>query len=178
MRTRRQRKQADRVDERRDRAYVVRHLGSSLCSQRERRNAKSARPTKNISTTHKAALVRVIREGFAFISNASKIHCSSLRPFFKYFVHACGVRLVFLEHGPPGHCKSSILQRKIVDLSVRLSFVLFFLVSERSGFLSEPSALYCYLTVFSRRPEMGRCWLPGKVIVGIWREVQRGGDAE
>ena len=32
------------------------------------------------------------------------VHCSSARPF--YFVHACGVRVVFVDHGALGICKS------------------------------------------------------------------------
>ena len=58
-----------------------------------------------------------------------------------YFVHACGVRVVTLDHGPLGICKSSVCTWNRGPLCPLLSrFVLFFfLVSERSGRLPPPA---------------------------------------
>ena len=61
------------------------------------------------------------------------VHCSSPRPF--YFVHACGVRVVFVEHGVLAFASGQFAP-KTIQLSVRfihLRFVQFFLVSERCG---------------------------------------------
>ena len=56
-----------------------------------------------------ALAVCVMREGFAFISNLNKMHCSFSLSFLRmYFVDACGVRVVFLEHGALGIYKWSV----------------------------------------------------------------------
>ena len=87
----------------------------------------------------------VIHEGFAFSFGLnSKIqHCSVSPPFLYtwYSVHVCGVRVVILEHGALGICKSFSFAPKIVNLSVFFIPILlyFFLVSEGSGRRKPPA---------------------------------------
>ena len=52
------------------------------------------------------------------------------------YVHACGVRVVFLEHEALGICKSPVCTQNVgpsTTNTVNLSCVALFLVSERSG---------------------------------------------
>ena len=74
------------------------------------------------------------------------VHCSSLRPFC--FVHAWGVRVVFVDHEALGILQVASLHLKpwasLVDF-IHSHFVQFFLVSERGRrrkLPAERSALY------------------------------------
>ena len=75
------------------------------------KKSKSARPTRMYNHSQ-SSLAGVMLP----------VHCSSLRPF--YFVHACGVRIVFVDHGALGICKSPVCTLNHVPLCPRhpLSF--------------------------------------------------------
>ena len=99
----RQRKQADRVGE-------GQHMWSTygrLSSRNEQRNQKLP-GLQNYTWHNYSQSAGVTREGFASSFNLNKKtqHCSLSRPF--YLVHACGVRVVIVEHGALGSCKSSV----------------------------------------------------------------------
>ena len=70
------------------------------------KNPNSTRPTKLHDYSHSAD---VMREGFAFRFHLKKIqHCSFPPSFRMYFVHACSIQVVILEHGALGICKSTV----------------------------------------------------------------------
>ena len=62
-----------------------------------KRTKKSKSALQKYITTHEAAEIGVVREGLVFNYKPNQ-HCSFSPSFSMYFVHACGVRVVFL-HG-------------------------------------------------------------------------------
>ena len=91
--------------------HVVEHSHSSLCFQNGRRdqNLPSLQKTQPLLNHPQSSLAGVIRQEIPFISNLIKIrHWSSVL----YFVHACGVRVVFVDHGALGICKSLVCTYK------------------------------------------------------------------
>ena len=74
-----------------------------------------ARPTKIYVYKHSHSSLAGVRcaKDLSFISISTRYYTCSFRPFYEYlsgmyFVHACRVRVVFLEHGALGICKSSV----------------------------------------------------------------------
>ena len=70
-----------------------------------KRTKKSKSRQQFFSTIHKDPEVCVVREELDFISNLNKTTLFVLSFLFStiYLVHACGVRVVFLEHGDLGY---------------------------------------------------------------------------
>ena len=105
------------------------------------KKSKSAPPTKNTQPFTKQLIAGVMLP----------VHCSSLRLF--YFVHACGVRVVFVRQWKLLAFASRQFAPKTMDLSapfIQSRFAQFFLVSVRSGRRKPPedrSAFHVYMRV-------------------------------
>ena len=124
----RQRKEADRVSESQ---HVVENLQLTAFSKPAMKS-KSTRPKTNTTTSSWS----MVGEGFAFIwfQYDTALTLLSLSYRQMCMMHACGVEVVFLEHGALRICKSSVCTQ--VGTSVRFIYLSLFcrsLVSEPSG---------------------------------------------
>ena len=121
---------------------ACRRVFAARCVLKTDEESKSTRPKKN---NHKQ-LLPVMRERFAFICFQSQYDTTFFFSFAHIrMMHACGVRVVFLEHGPLGICKSSFCTYLWTYARfINLVFFYSFLISERSGRKppAERTALY------------------------------------
>ena len=105
----RQRKQADRVGWS---PHVVQHLYCSLCSQNERRNRNlppSPHVVEHIFSSLCSQNERRNRNCTIRWCDAPRVclyTADALRPF--HFIHECGVRVDFEDHGALGICESRV----------------------------------------------------------------------